>query len=126
MKQIHFILKVCIIRYFIAVQMPRKYDQKETEKQIKILNEELQAGNLNHEEQRELIRNLTEKKSILEKLKNTWRRVPLSKQKWDINGEGTGKILLKCEETNVQQKYAKYSHRKTKEEKQKILSQEEE
>ena len=58
MKQIHFILKVCIIRYFIAVQMPRKYDQKETEKQIKILNEELQAGNLNHEEQRELIRNL--------------------------------------------------------------------
>ena len=87
--------------------MPRKYDQKETEKQIKILNEELQAGNLNHEEQRELIRNLTEKKSILEKLKNTWRRVPLSKQKWDINGEGTGKILLKCEETNVQQKLCK-------------------
>ena len=71
------------------MQRQRKYDQKETEEQIKTLNEELQAGNLNHEEQRELIRNLTEKESILEKMeehlaKGTSVR---ARQELDMNGE---------------------------------------
>ena len=68
MEQIHFILKVRIIKYSVGEQRQRKYDQKETEMQIKALNEELQAGNHNNKEQRELIRNLTEKESKLEKM----------------------------------------------------------
>ena len=68
MEQIHYILKIRIIRYSVAVQRQRKYDQKETEMQIKTLNDELQTGTHNHEEQRELIRNLTEKESKLEKM----------------------------------------------------------
>ena len=62
---------------------------------------------LTQQEQREIQGELVEKESTLEKMeehlaKGTSVR---SKQEWDINAEGPGRILLKCEEKYGQQKY---------------------
>ena len=80
--------------------------KKKQKQKIKNMNEELQARTLTHEEQSVKIRNLTEQETSLEKIeehlaKGTSVR---ARQEWDINGEGPGKILLKCEEKYGQQK----------------------
>ena len=77
---------------------------------IKNINEELNSGTLTQDEQRETQRKLVEKESALEKMeehlaKGTSVR---SRQEWDINGEGPGKILLKCEEKYGPQKYKQF------------------
>ena len=79
--------------------------KKETEK--KDMNEGLQSGTLNQDERREIQGKLIEKEAAQEKMeehlsKGTSFR---SRQEWDINGEGPGKILLKCEEKYGQRKY---------------------
>ena len=75
--------------------------------EIKNINKRLTSGLLSQNEQRETQRELVEKESTLEKMeehlaKGTSVR---SKQEWDINAEGPGKILLKCEDKYGQQKY---------------------
>ena len=71
------------------------------------MNEGLQSGTLTQDQKREIQERLIEKEADLEKMeehlaKGTSVR---SRQEWDINGEGPGKILLKCEEKYGQQKY---------------------
>ena len=107
MEQIRYILKARTIKYSIAIQRQRTYDKKQTEIEIKDMNEELQSGTLNQDDRRKTQRKLVEKEAAFEKMeehlaKGTSVR---SRQEWDINGEGPGKILLKCEEKCGQQKY---------------------
>ena len=75
--------------------------------EITKLNESLNSETLNQDERREKQRKLLEKESALEKMEehlakgtSVW-----SRQEWDINGEGPGKILLKCEDKYGQQIY---------------------
>ena len=107
MEQIHYILKAKIIKYSKAIQKHRRDAKKTTELEIKLINEDLNSGTLTQDEQRETKRKLVEKESALEKMeehlaKGTSVR---SRQEWDINAEGPGKILLKCEDKYGQQKY---------------------
>ena len=107
MEQIHYILKAKIIKYSKAIQKRRRDAKKTTELEIKLINEDLNSGTLTQDEQRETKRKLVEKESALEKMeehlaKGTSVR---SRQEWDINAEGPGKILLKCEDIYGQQKY---------------------
>ena len=62
MEQIHYILKARIIKYSIAIQRQKTFNKRETEEKIKAMNEELQAGTLNHDEQREIKKTLQKRK----------------------------------------------------------------
>ena len=74
---------------------------------IKNINEELNSGTLTQDEQRETQRELEEKESALEKMEEYLAKGSSvqSRQEWDINAEGPGKTLLKCEDKYGQQKY---------------------
>jgi len=107
MEQIHFALKAKIIKYSIRIQKDRTRNKKEAEKTIRELNEKLQEETITQLQRREVQEMLTNKEAALEKMeehlaKGTSVR---ARQEWDINGEGPGKILLKCEEKYGQQKY---------------------
>ena len=66
MEQIHYIFKVRIIKYSIAVQKQKTYEKKKQKK--KKINEEQHARTLTHEEQSVIIRNLTKQETALEKM----------------------------------------------------------
>ena len=82
------------------IQKKRRDKKTETEMAITKLNKSLNSDTINQEERLEEKRKLIEIESILEKMekhlaKGTSVR---SRQEWDMNAEGQGKILLKCEE----------------------------
>ena len=107
MEQIHYRLKERIINYSITKQRERKGDKAAIEQEIMELNEELKVVTIGENERLEKLNRLAGKETSLEKIeehqaKGTSIR---SRQEWDINAEGPGKILLKCENIYGQQKY---------------------
>ena len=107
MEQIHYRLKKWIISYSIAKQKERRVEKAAIELEILELREELKAVTIGENERLEKLDRLAGKETSLEKMeehpaKGTSIR---SRQEWDINAEGPGKILLKCEDKYGQQKY---------------------
>ena len=107
MDQVHFTLKAKTIGFSIKLQRKRNAEQTGIENWIKTLNINLQNQNNtadNIEEIREELYHLNNELEDIEEhlAKGTTVRARLE---WDINGEGLGKILLKCEERLGQKKY---------------------
>ena len=107
MEQIHYRLKKCIISYSIAKQRERRLEKAAIEQEILELREELKAITIGENELLEKLGRLSGKETALEKMeehqaKGTSIR---SRQEWNINAEGPGKILLNCEDKYGQQKY---------------------
>ena len=107
MEQIHYRLKKIIVSYSISTQRERTKEKGEVEQEIVKLGEELKSATLGENERLEKLNRLSESEKKLEKIeehqaKGTSIR---SRQEWDINAEGPGRILLKCEDRYGQQKY---------------------
>ena len=68
MEQIHYILKARIIKYSIAIQRQRTHNKKETEKNIRDMNEGLQSETLTQKQKREIQEKLIEKEATLKKM----------------------------------------------------------
>ena len=107
MEQIHYRLKKIIISYSIAIQRDRRTEKASIEQTIMTLKEELRSETIGENERLEKLNKLSRDETTLEKIeehqaKGTSIR---SRQEWDINAEGPGKILLKCEDIYGQQKY---------------------
>ena len=106
-EQIHYRLKERIITYSKIKQEERKREKYRVESSINGLKEELKQNTLGENERLQKTNSLTEMENSLDKMeehlaKGTSIR---SKQEWDNNAEGPGKILLKCENKYGQQKY---------------------
>ena len=71
------------------------------------MKEELKQVTIGKNKRLEKINRLAEKENCLEKIEEHLAKGASirSKQEWDINAEGPGKILLKCENKYGQQKY---------------------
>ena len=107
MEQIHYRLRKWIISNSIAKQKERRLEKAAIELEILELREKLKAITIGENERLEKLDRLAGKETSLEKMeehqaKGTSIR---SRQEWDINAEGPGKILLKCEDKYGQQKY---------------------
>ena len=107
MEQIHYRLKKIIISYSIDMQRNRRTEKADTERNIGKLKEELKSVTMGENERLDKLDKLSGHETTLEKMeehqaKGTSIR---SRQEWDINAEGPGKILLKCEDRYGQQKY---------------------
>ena len=107
MEQIHYRLKKIIISYSIDIQRNRRKEKADTEQNIARLREELKSVTLGENQRLDKQDKLSGHETTLEKMeehlaKGTSIR---SRQEWDINAEGPGKILLKCEDRYGQQKY---------------------
>ena len=107
MEQIHYMLKDRIIKYSISIQKERKREKTEIETRIAELNEELKRETMEQEERLDKQNTLARKESVLENIEEHQVKGASvrSRQEWDINAEGLGKILLKCEDKYGQQKY---------------------
>ena len=107
MEQQHFALKAKTIGFLIRLQRQRKAEQTGVENRIKILNQNALNPNNTPDQQDEIRDELFHLNNELEDIeehlaKGTTIRSTLE---WDMNGEGPGKILLKCEEILGKQKY---------------------
>ena len=107
MEQIQYRLNARIIKYSKAKQEERKREKNGVETSIKELKEELKQLILGENECLEKINRLAEKENSLDKMEEHLAKGASirSIQEWDINAEGPGKILLKCENKYGQQKY---------------------
>ena len=107
MEQIHYRLKKLIVSYSISTQNERRKERGKVEEEIMTLGERLKSATVGENEMLETQNRLAEVEKRLEKIeehqaKGTSIR---SRQEWDINAEGPGRILLKCEDRYGQQKY---------------------